>query len=378
MKINLIDNDLHLSFAPLSLTRPIAELRMGIFTNTERYKHFLPECEIGYHTEAYLSTKYKALDTDLSINGNVIPNEDFIAAICNLEDNQSLVYNDVVMAKKGKGEQNISFIGDPPVVLNERWDLYQLNENVLKQDFALITNNRISQKLSKSNTLIGPPSSLFIEEGAKIEGAILNTEAGPIYVAKNAEIMEGSLIRGGFALCENACVKMGAKIYGATSIGPYCKVGGELNNVIFQSFSNKGHDGFLGNSVIGEWCNLGADTNTSNLKNNYSSVKTYSYVDNAEIQTDIQFMGLFMGDYSKSGINTMFNTASCIGVCCNVFGSGFPDKHIPSFSWVNSDQITPFELKKSITAANNMMNRRNLKIEQNDLDIFSHLSASQH
>jgi UDP-N-acetylglucosamine diphosphorylase/glucosamine-1-phosphate N-acetyltransferase len=377
MKFNLIDNGLHLSFAPLSLTRPIAELRMGIFTNTERYKHFLPECEIGYHTEAYLSAKYKALNTDLSINGNIIPNEDFIAAICNLEENQSLVYNGHVIAKKGKGEENISFIGNPPVVLNERWDLYQLNENVLKQDFAVITNSRKSQKLSKSNTLIGPPSALFIEEGAIIEGAILNTVQGPIYVAKNAEIMEGSLIRGGLALCENACVNMGAKIYGATSIGPYCKVGGELNNVIFQSFSNKGHDGFLGNSVIGEWCNLGADTNTSNLKNNYSNVKTYSYTDKTEIQTDIQFMGLFMGDYSKSGINTMFNTATSIGVCCNVFGSGFPDKHIQSFSWVNSDQITPFDLKKSINAADNMMTRRNLKMEQSDLDIFSHLSVSK-
>ena len=214
MKINLIDNGLHLSFAPLSLTRPIAELRMGIFTNTERYKHFLPECEIGYHTEAYLSKKYKALDGDLLINGNVIPNEDFIAAICNLEENQSLVHNDHVIAKKGNGEESISFLGDSPIVLQERWDLYQLNEIVLKQDFALITNNRQSQKLSKSNTLIGPPSALFIEEGAVIEGSILNTTAGPIYVAKNAEIMEGSLIRGGLALCENASVKMGAKIYG--------------------------------------------------------------------------------------------------------------------------------------------------------------------
>ena len=196
-------------------------------------------------------------------------------------------------------------------------------------------------------------------------------------MAKNAEIMEGSLIRGGLALCENACVKMGAKFYGATSCGPFCKVGGELNNVIFQSFSNKGHDGFLGNSVIGEWCNLGADTNTSNLKNNYSNVKTYSYIDKTEVQTGIQFMGLFMGDYSKSGINTMFNTASSIGVCCNVFGSGFPDKHIPSFSWVNSNTITPFDLQKSISAANNMMTRRNLEMEQADMDIFTHLSSSK-
>ena len=375
MKINLIDNDSHLSFAPLSLTRPIAELRTGIFTNTERYKHFLPECEIGYKSEAYLSTKYKELDCDLFIIANLIPNEDFIGAICNLEKNQSLLLDGHTLAKRGNGKENISFLGESPVILKERWELFQLNNVVLKNDFDLITNNRNSQKLSKSNTLIGSPSALFIEEGAQIEGAILNTTTGPIYVGKNAEIMEGSLIRGGLALCENACIKMGAKIYGATSIGPFCKVGGELNNVIFQSYSNKGHDGFLGNSVIGSWCNLGADTNTSNLKNNYSNVKTYSYIHKSEIQTNIQFMGLYMGDYSKTGINTMFNTATNVGVCCNIFGSGFPDKHIPSFSWVNSNHASPFDLKKSIIAAKNMMSRRELKMEQSDIDIFSHLFA---
>jgi UDP-N-acetylglucosamine diphosphorylase/glucosamine-1-phosphate N-acetyltransferase len=189
--------------------------------------------------------------------------------------------------------------------------------------------------------------------------------------------MEGSLIRGGLALCEHAQLKMGAKIYGATTIGPYCKIGGEVNNVIFEAYSNKGHDGFLGNSVIGEWCNLGADTNTSNLKNNYSSVRTYSYALNNEIQTDLQFMGLIMGDFSKSGINTMFNTATVVGVSCTIFGSGFPNKHIASFSWVNEAETSDFILDKAIEAANNMMQRRNLKLSPEEQDILAHLSKTK-
>ena len=377
MKFNLSDNELHLNFAPMSLTRPIACLRMGLFTNVERYQMYLPDAEIGFHTEDYLSKKYRALDTDLVINSNVIPNEDFIAAICNLEDNQTLALNDQVLANKGSGKEIVLFVGQEPVIIGERWHIFQLNDIVLKQDFDAYTTNRKSQKLSDSNTLIGSKSDLFIEEGASIEGAILNTTTGPIYVGRQSEIMEGSLIRGGLALCENATLKMGSKVYGACSIGPHCKVGGEINNVIFQSYSNKGHDGFLGNSIIGEWCNLGADTNTSNLKNNYSNVKTYSYVSKSEIKTTMQFMGLCMGDYSKSGINTMFNTASVIGVSCNVFGSGFPAKHIPSFSWVNTLDMVSFDLDKAITSANNMMTRRNLALNQIDKDIFSHLSATK-
>ena len=377
MKFNLSDNELHLNFAPMSLTRPIACLRMGLFTNVERYQMYLPDAEIGFNTEDYLSKKYRALDTDLVINSNVIPNEDFIAAICSLEDNQTLALNDQVLANKGSGNEIVLFVGQEPVIIGERWHIFQLNDIVLKQDFDAYTTNRKSQELSDSNTLIGNKSDLFIEEGASIEGAILNTTTGPIYIGRQSEIMEGSLIRGGLALCEKATLKMGSKVYGACSIGPHCKVGGEINNVIFQSYSNKGHDGFLGNSIIGEWCNLGADTNTSNLKNNYSNVKTYSYVSKSEIKTAVQFMGLCMGDYSKSGINTMFNTASVIGVSCNIFGSGFPAKHIPSFSWVNTLELVSFDLDKAITSANNMMTRRSLALNQIDKDIFSHLSATK-
>ena len=377
MKINLSDNGHHQKFAPLSLTRPVGQLRMGLFTNEERYRMFLPEVEIGFETEAYLSSKYKSVHTDITANSNIIPNEDLVAAICNLENNQSLVFDGVELARKGSGEDKIAFTGEEPVIITERWHLYQLNDRVLSHDFSCYTSNRKSQELSESNTLIGDPSQLFIEEGAIVEGSILNTSTGPIYIGQNAEIMEGCLIRGGLAVCDHAQLKMGSKIYGATTIGPYCKVGGEVSNVIFQSYSNKGHDGFLGNSVIGEWCNLGADTNTSNLKNNYSSVRTYSYELDIEIQTDIQFMGLFMGDFSKSGINTMFNTATVVGVSCTIFGSGFPGKHISCFSWVNGTETSDFILDKAFEASDNMMQRRNLKLSAEEQDILRHLSESK-
>jgi len=217
---------------------------------------------------------------------------------------------------------------------------------------------------------------LFIEKGAIVEGSILNTKDGPIYIGKNAEIMEGSMIRGGLALCESSTIKMGAKIYGATTIGPHCKVGGEVNNVVFQEYSNKGHDGFLGNSIIGAWCNLGADTNTSNLKNNYSNVKTYSYIEEKEIQTELKFIGLSMGDYSKCAINTMFNTASVVGVACNIFTDGFPNKHISSFSWINGNKIAAYDLLKAYNDANNMMNRRDQSLSDADKKILAHLSNS--
>jgi UDP-N-acetylglucosamine diphosphorylase/glucosamine-1-phosphate N-acetyltransferase len=212
----------------------------------------------------------------------------------------------------------------------------------------LITANRISEKLSKTNTLIGNSSLLFIEPGAKVEASILNTTTGPIYIGKDAEIMEGSVVRGPLAMCEHSALKLGTKVYGASTLGPHCKVGGEINNVVMQAYSNKGHEGFLGNSVIGEWCNLGADTNTSNLKNNYGAVSTYSYETKKEEKTNVQFMGLTMGDHSKCGINTMFNTATVVGVSCNIYGGDFPAKFIPSFSWGGSAGLVPFKFDKAV------------------------------
>jgi UDP-N-acetylglucosamine diphosphorylase/glucosamine-1-phosphate N-acetyltransferase len=374
MNIQLNDNGLHLKFAPLTLTRPVGNLRIGLFTNDERWSYFLSEAEITYKTEDYLSEKFPSSKNDvIEVNASVIPNEDLIAAIYHLSDNEVLMLNDTWLAKIGKGEGKVAFKGQIPVIINERWHLFQKNDEVLRNDFNIITSGRVSKELSSSNLVIGDESLIFLEEGAIVEGAILNTNTGPIYVGENAEIMEGSIVRGPLGMNTNSALKLGTKVYGAVTLGPHCKVGGEVNNVVFQSYSNKGHDGFLGNALIGEWCNLGADTNTSNLKNNYGMVSTYSYVTEREEVTDTQFMGVCMGDHSKCGINTMFNTATVIGVSSNIFGSGFPKKFVDSFVWGGIDNSVSFKFDKAIEYSNNMMVRRGLEISPEEYSILKHI-----
>jgi UDP-N-acetylglucosamine diphosphorylase/glucosamine-1-phosphate N-acetyltransferase len=381
MKINLNDNGLHLRFAPLSLTRPIGNLCMGIFTNDERWRAYFnafnigSDNEIGYSTEKYLQGKFPNIENALEINATIIPNEEIVASVLQLEENSTLMYGQTWIAKNGNGANTISYKGTEPIILEQRWDLYQKNDAVLAQDFQLITANRTSDKLSKTNTLIGDSSLLFIEPGAKVEASILNTTTGPIYIGKDAEIMEGSVVRGPLAMCEHSALKLGTKVYGASTLGPHCKVGGEINNVVFQAYSNKGHEGFLGNSIIGEWCNLGADTNTSNLKNNYGSVSTYSFETKKEEKTNVQFMGLCMGDHSKCGINTMFNTATVVGVSCNIFGGDFPPKFIPSFSWGGSAGFVQFKFEKAVEYANNMMNRRGLELSSEEISILQKINS---
>jgi UDP-N-acetylglucosamine diphosphorylase/glucosamine-1-phosphate N-acetyltransferase len=377
MKIVLSDNGLHLRFAPLTLTRPVGNLRMGILTNDERWKQFVPNAEIFYETESYLQNKFQGTDKwDIKINANVIPNQELVDQIQLLKKNTRLVINGICIAEKGNAiKDEVEFNGEAPLILDQRWDLYQQNGKVLTADFELITQGRKSQALSTSNTIIGDASLVFLEEGASVEACILNTKSGPIYVGKNAEVMEGSVVRGPLALCESAGLKLGTKVYGPTTLGPHCKVGGEVNNVIFQAFSNKGHDGFIGNAVIGEWCNLGADTNSSNLKNNYSNVKAYSYETDQMENTDVQFMGLMMGDHSKCGINTMFNTATVVGVSANIYGGDFPSKKIDSFSWGGPNhRVVDFQLEKAIEAAKAMMERRNVPFTEADREIFEFLS----
>jgi UDP-N-acetylglucosamine diphosphorylase/glucosamine-1-phosphate N-acetyltransferase len=377
MNINLDDCGLHLRFAPLTLTRPVGNLRVGILTNDERWAKFLPEAEIGFITEAYLSKKFKANTDGIRVNASVIPNEDLVAAVVNLEENTSLFWNELFVASKGDGVSKVQFMGEEPIVLSQRWHLFQKNGAILEKDFDLITAGRKSQKLSNTNTLIGSSNRLFLEEGAVVEASILNTTTGPIYIGKDAEIMEGSVVRGGLALGEHAALKLSTKVYGPCTLGPHCKVGGEINNVTFQAYSNKGHDGFLGNASIGEWCNLGADTNSSNLKNNYGNVSTYSYEAGAEIKTDTQFMGVCMGDHSKCSINSMFNTATVVGVSCNVFGADFPPKFIPSFSWGGSEGFVKFKLEKAIEYSNNMMNRRGLSLLSEEIEIFEFIEIEK-
>jgi UDP-N-acetylglucosamine diphosphorylase/glucosamine-1-phosphate N-acetyltransferase len=377
MKINLDDNGLHLRFAPLTLSRPVGNLRMGIYTNDERWERLLPECEVGFITESYLQDKFPVLETSLRINAQVIPNEELAAAVYALEEGCSLYWNGLFVAENGVASTKIEFKGDAPIVIEHRWDLFEKNNAAISLDFHLITEERKSQKLSKTNTLIGPSNLLFIEKGAIIEGCTLNTNHGPIYIGENAEIMEGSMIRGSFVLCEEAVVKMGAKIYGATTIGPHCRVGGEVSNVIFYAYSNKGHDGFLGNSILGEWCNLGADTNSSNLKNNYSLVSSYNYETKSIEASEVQFMGLCMGDHSKSAINTMFNTATVVGFAVNVFSDAFPPKHLPSFTWLAEKEQNVFQLEKAIQAAKAMMDRRHVPFTEADAKIFETLHKSR-
>ncbi|MDG1346702.1 MAG: putative sugar nucleotidyl transferase, partial [Crocinitomicaceae bacterium] len=374
MKIQLHDNNLHLEFAPLSLTKPVALLRMGILTFEERWEENFPEAEFCFATEKNLQVKYPLqTDWDLSLPANVIPNEDYVSVLNSMEENTALYQGETWLGMKGTGATILQYTGEEVVTITKRWHLFQKNHKAIQSDFDLITAGIDSQNLSESVTVIGDRKLIFLEAGAKAEACVLNTTDGPIYLGENAEVMEGTLIRGPFALCDDSTIKMGAKIYGATTIGPHCKVGGEVGNSIIQGYSNKGHDGYMGNSLIGEWCNLGADTNTSNLKNNYSNIRTYSYTTRQEVVTDSQFMGLTMGDHSKCGINTMFNTATVIGVSCNIYGGDFPKKYIPSFSW-GGNEFVPFAFEKAIEAANAMMSRRGLKLSTEDAEILKNIA----
>lgn len=377
MKLVLDDNGYWKRFAPLCLTRPIGDLRMGILTNAERWRKANAAIEIYYKTESYLAEKFPSCETAfVTVNACLIPDSRIINAILNLSENESLTYKGEWLAKKGNGDFKIEWEQTQPLIISQRWHLFQFNHLALMSDFELLTSGRVSRKLDESNTLIGDLSQLFLEDGATVQASILNTTNGPIYISKGAEIMEGSIVRGGLAMLPGSALKLGTKVYGATTLGPQCKVGGEVNNVIFQAFSNKGHDGFLGNALIGEWCNLGADTNSSNLKNNYGNVSTYSYETKGETQTDVQFMGLCMGDHSKCGINTMFNTASVVGVSCNVFGAEFPPKYFPSFSW-GGVQFTDFKFDKAIEYANNMMNRRDLSLSEAEIAILRYIADNK-
>jgi UDP-N-acetylglucosamine diphosphorylase/glucosamine-1-phosphate N-acetyltransferase len=372
IKVVLADLGLHKRFAPLTLTRPVGDLRMGIMTNTERWSSF-PSVEVYYETEAYLQGKFPSTSSyDVLVAGALIPTKELARAILDLPENTSLYSGDQFLAKKGTGSLKKEWEGSAPLVLSNRWHIYQHNGISVYTDFLWLTEGRTSQILSATNTVIGDKNLIFLEEGAVVEASILNTNSGPIYVGKDAEIMEGCIVRGGLAMGEHSALKLGTKVYGPVTLGPHCKVGGEVNNVVFQAYSNKGHDGFLGNALIGEWCNLGADTNTSNLKNNYSNVSTYSYEEEKEVKTDVQFMGVCMGDHSKCGINTMFNTATVVGVSCNIYGGDFPQKYIPSFSW-GGQSFVPFKFEKAIEYANNMMHRRGLQLTDDEIAILKFL-----
>ena len=382
MNYILFDGPSRNNLLPLTYTRPVAEIRVGILTIREKWEAFL-ESTITFVTEDYLSDKYPMVEFDknIFINASFLPNNKLVNLIINLKPNELINSGDDLIAFYSEENQDevdldsfnkIDF-DEKVLQLNSLTDIFKINSLAIEEDFFLLTKNKNSSKISKTNNLINP-DNIFIEEGLKMEYSTLNASNGPIYISKNCEIMEGSLIRGPFALGENSTLKLGSKIYGGTTIGPYSSIGGEVKNSIVQGYSNKGHDGFLGNSLIGEWCNLGADTNTSNLKNNYADVKIWNYDQNKFLSTGEQFCGLIMGDHSKSGINTMFNTGTVVGVCSNVFGSGFPRNFIPSFSWGGNKGFSNYKIEKVFEVNDKVMKRRNCNFSDQDKAILTHLN----
>ncbi len=358
---------------PLTFTRPVAMIRFGITTIMEKWQRAI-EGTCSFDTQDYLSIKYPLVlspdGDDLHIAANICPDEKLIDAILSLDPEASLLLNNETIAYRGNGEgDSVTYTGSP-LALNHIWDLFMLNDEALRRDFSSLTAGRESQPLSDSCRLIGDPANLFIEKGASVEGAIINVAKGPVYIGQDAEIMEGACLRGPIALCEHAVIKMGAKIYGATTLGPHCKVGGEINNVVMTGYSNKAHDGFLGNAVIGEWCNLGAGCTASNLKNTYGSIKLWSISEERFVRTGLQFCGLIMGDHSKAGINTMFNTATVVGVGVNFYGPGFPRTYLTSFTQGSTAGMHDMDMDAFFDTASKVMARRNIPLTEIDREIL--------
>jgi UDP-N-acetylglucosamine diphosphorylase/glucosamine-1-phosphate N-acetyltransferase len=384
--IILFDSDIRNHLLPLTFTRPVAELRCGILTIREKWEMWL-EGSASYITQGYLAEKYpiNISDDNYIIDGSILPNTELCLLIQDLEYNHAILQNGELVAAR-LDDANFERLADMDAKefngtethiqltrINRVWDLFLQNKAELISDFQKLTNNRKSQPISNTNQIIGSSSQIFIEEGGKIEASILNTTEAPIYVGKGAEIMEGCMIRGGLALCEGAQLKMGAKIYGATTLGNNCKGGGEIGNSILLANSNKGHDGYLGNSIIGEWCNLGADTNTSNLKNTYEAVKLWNYVEQRFLPTGQQFLGLIMGDHAKAGINTMFNTGTVVGVAANVFGAGYPRNFIPSFAWGGADGFITHRFEQACKTAEIVCARRKINFSNMEKFILQHI-----
>lgn len=388
--IILFDDEQRDQLLPLSLTRPVALMRIGILTITEKWEKYL-DAEASFITQDYLSSKYEInIEADnYIINGRLLPNEKMVAHILALKEDEALLCKDELIAARMSKEQfnhllekdeldhlsgkEMTDEAEDIEMISWPEEIFSKNGQEIEKDFKLLTTGRHSAKANPTNTLINE-ENIFIEEGAKLSCAILNASTGPIYVGKNAEIMEGAVVRGPLAMLDNSVLKMAAKIYGPTTLGPYCKVGGELNNVVMTGYSSKAHDGFLGNSVIGEWCNLGADTNNSNLKNNYAEVKLWDYTTERFRKTGLQFCGLIMGDHSKCGINTMFNTGTVVGVASNIFGSGFPRNFIPSFSWGGASGFTTYKMNKVVEVAEIVLKRRGKTLGQEDQDILEAIS----
>ena len=382
MNYILFDGPARKKLLPFTYTRPVADLRIGILTIREKWEKHLGSTTSTI-TEEYLSEKFPMVEFEenVMINASYIPTEILVEQVLDLQVNQALFDGDDIVAFYTKDTQEeidfdtyeqLEVTAEGVFKIENNWDIFSKNHEAIQLDYDLITQGRTSAEIPKGVQTLHS-ENIFIEEGAKINFCSLNASDGPIYIGKDAEIMEGALIRGPFALCEQATVKMGAKIYTGTTIGPYCKVGGEVTNSVLMAYSNKGHDGYLGNSVLGEWCNIGADSNNSNLKNNYEEVRLWDYETEGFAKTGLQFCGLMMGDHSKCGINTMFNTGTVIGVSVNIFGTGFPRNFVPSFSWGGASGFTTYKTNKAFQTAKLVMERRNIPFDEQEAAILEHI-----
>lgn len=381
MNYILFDGPARNALLPFTFTRPVADILIGIMTIRKKWEMFLG-FTTSTLTEDYLSDKFPMveLEENIMICASYLPNQVLAEMVCNLQPNQAIFKGDQVIAFYTQNSQDevdfdtyeiLEYSGNC-LTVEHTWDIFSNNDAAIREDFEFLTKDRKSKSIPKSVNVIAP-EFIFIEEGAKLEFVTLNASTGPIYIGKNTEIMEGSVIRGPFALCEEAQVKLATKVYGATTVGPHCRIGGEVNNSVLFGYSNKGHDGFLGNSVLGEWCNIGADSNNSNLKNNYEEVKLWSYETEGFAKTGLQFCGLMMGDHSKCGINTMFNTGTVVGVSSNIFGSGFPRNFVPSFSWGGASGFSTYITKKAFDTAKIVMSRRHLEFSEQDKAILEYI-----
>ncbi len=390
MNIVLYDlPDIRTNLLPISYTRPIAKILVGLRRIEEKWAHFYGEATFSYATTNYLQLKFPTTiaDENLVINSAICPNAALIDAINALQPDEVLMQDNLFIAAmigshqlkdysisdaiEGIGRQVI-YTNDLTVI-DAPWKIFAYNAQQIKSDFEKITSGRTSNPVEDQHTIIYNEENVFIEPGVSIKAAIINAEEGPVYIGKGCNIHEGAAIKGPFGVLENSNINMGAKIRGGTTVGPYCKVGGEVNNAVVFGYSNKGHDGFLGNAVIGEWCNLGADTNNSNLKNNYSIVRLWNYATDGFKSTGLQFCGLIMGDHSKCGINTMFNTGTVVGVSANIFGGGYLKNFVPSFSWGGAENTATYKLEKALEVATMVMKRREIVLSEEDKNILKHV-----
>lgn len=372
------DPIIRINLLPFTYTRPVANVRVGILTIDEKWQRWLGASP-SFQTAGYLEKKFPRHSTadNLLINGAVCPDQKLVDTVKALPANYFLVRDKLLIAARApEGDMNsdntIQYEGSITVI-DRPWKIFSQNGSQIKEDFRLLTAGRTSAGIKDKHTVVYGEENVFVEEGVRVKAAIINAENGPVYLGKNSVIDEGAMIRGTFALCEEGHINMGAKIRGDTTVGPHCKVGGEVSTSVLFGYSNKAHDGFLGCSVIGEWCNLGADTNTSNLKNTFDEVKLWSHAENRFINTGMQFCGLMMGDHSKCGINTMFNTGTVIDVSSNVFGEGFPRNYIPSFAWGGPGGLATYNAEKAFQTARKAMERRQKVLDETEQYILEHV-----